>query len=86
MMGHTRDLAFAVLALAVACASPAEEQEPAVAEAVSMEADIEAIRDWVDAYVVAINAADTDAWLALIAYDVLWMRRSIHMPTCPDPC
>ncbi len=57
-MGHTRNLTFAVLALAVASASPAEEQEPAVAEAVSTKADIEAIRDWVDAYVAAINAAD----------------------------
>ncbi len=74
MRRHVRVLAFTVLALTVACVPPPEQQEPAVEEAISTEADIEAIRDWVDAYVAVINAADADAWLALMADDVLWMR------------
>ena len=74
MKGHVHVLAFPVLALAVGCGSPPEQQEAAVPEAISTEADIEAIRDRVDAYVVAINAADVDAWLEFMADDVLWMR------------
>ena len=74
MRRDVRVVAVTVLALAVACAPPPEQEESAVEEAVSTEADIEAIRDWVDAYVAAANAADVDAWLALMADDVLWMR------------
>ena len=72
MRRHVRVVAVTVLALALACAPPPEQQEPAVAEAVSTEADIEAIREWVDAYDAA--AGDVDAWLALMADDVIWMR------------
>ena len=62
----------AVTLLAVACAPPPEQQEPAVEEAASTKADVEAIREWVDAYDAV--AGDVDAWLALMADDVIWMR------------
>jgi uncharacterized protein (TIGR02246 family) len=52
--------------LAVACAPPAEQAEPSGGEAVSTEADVEAIRGVMDRWTAGLNTEDTDAMMALL--------------------
>jgi uncharacterized protein (TIGR02246 family) len=52
--------------LAVACAPPAEQAESSGGEAVSTEADVEAIRGVMDSWTVGLNTEDTGAMLALL--------------------
>ena len=55
--------------LAVACAPPAEQAEPSGGEAVSTEADVEAIHAVMDRWTTGLNTEDTDAMLALLTDD-----------------
>ena len=55
--------------LAVACAPPAEQEEPSGEQAMTTEADVAAIRDVMDRWTIALNTEDTDAMLALLTED-----------------
>jgi uncharacterized protein (TIGR02246 family) len=52
--------------LTVACAPPAEQAESSEGEAVSTEADVEAIRGVMDSWTIGLNTEDTGAMLALM--------------------
>jgi len=52
--------------LAVACAPPAEQAEPSGGEAVSTEADVEAIHAVMERWTIGLNTEDTGAMLALL--------------------
>jgi len=59
--------------LAVACAPPAEQAEPSGGEAVSTEADVEAIHAVMERWTVALNTESTDGMLALLTDDTNYM-------------
>ena len=59
--------------IAASCAPPAEEPEPEAEEAVTAEADVEAINAVRDAFAVAYNAGDAAALVALLTDDVVLM-------------
>ncbi len=58
-----------LLTLAIACAPPPEQEAPVLEEAVSTQADLEAVRALLDEYVAAENAADVERILALTTDD-----------------
>ena len=69
-----RLLISGVLTLTIGCAPSPERDESA--ELAATEAEVETIQDWVSAFQAAGNADDpVDAFLALIADDVIWMRQ-----------
>lgn len=59
-------LASLLCFLTVACAPPAEQAESSGGEAVSTEADVEAIRGVMDSWTVGLNTEDTGAMLAIM--------------------
>ena len=62
-----------VLALAIACAPAPEQEEPAVEEAVSAEADVAAIHALMDRWAEGLNNEDTDAMLSLFTPGTVFM-------------
>ena len=61
-----------IITLTSGCAPSPERDESA--ELAAKEAEVETIRDWVDAYEAVGESGGVDAWLALMADDVIWMR------------
>ncbi len=62
-----------ILTLAIACAPAPEQEQPAVEEAVSTEADVAAIHALMDRWAEGLNNEDTDAMLALFTPGTVFM-------------
>ncbi len=62
-----------ILTLAIACAPAPEQEEPAVEEAVSAEADVAAIHALMDRWAEGLNNEDTDAMLSLFTPGTAFM-------------
>ncbi len=70
MRAHTSGLALTAFVVAtIACAPSTEQEEPAVEEAVSTQADLEAVRTLHEEYAAAENAGDVERILALTTDD-----------------
>ena len=62
-----------ILTLAIACAPASEQEEPAIEEAVSTEADVAAIHAVMDRWAEGLTNQDTDAMLSLFTTGTVFM-------------